>query len=221
MGLSLMAQQDAIRAYAGDAGSGLVSLHEDIRSGAGDPMLRPELRDALKTAEQQKCPILVTSVDRLGRDLRVYDVLVERHIPVWVCGEGKITRRELKLRLRAARDWLLQRSILAAAAQANRSPAQRKKSVPDLPDARRRGTLKNMGRAAERDMRVFSVLVDTPGFLGLPRKDLAAVLNQQLHFNIVDQSGRQREWTVRSVGDLRQRYRKYLQEQSDLDSWET
>lgn len=219
-GLSLEGQQDAIKSYARVVGKGLVALHEDIKSGAGDPMLRPDFRDALKNAEQLKCPILVKSVDRLGRDLRVYNVLVERHIPVWVYGEGKITRRELKSRLCAARDWLLQRSIQAASAQANKSPAQRKKSVPDLPDARRRGALKNMGRAAERDMKTFSVLDANPDFVSIARKDLAAILNKRRQFNIVDQSGRERDWTARSVGGLRQRYQEHLREQSDLDESE-
>jgi DNA invertase Pin-like site-specific DNA recombinase len=105
-GLSLEGQQDAIKSYAKVEGNGLSYLHEDIKSGGGNPMLRPNLRDALKNAEQLQCAILVTSVSRLGRDMRVYDILVERGIPVWVVGEGKINRPELKARLRAARDWL-------------------------------------------------------------------------------------------------------------------
>ncbi len=183
-------------------------------------MLRPDLRDALKNAEHLKCAILVTSVCRLGRDLRVYDILVERGIPVWVVGEGKIDRSELKARLRAARDWLARRALQAIAANVKKSPAERKKSVPNLPHARRRGTLINAGRAEERDMKMFGIFDVNPVLLDASRKDLAQALNISGNFNIVDQFDRQEPWTERSVGRLRQRYRQHLQEQLELDDWD-
>jgi site-specific DNA recombinase len=71
-GFSLDGQQDAIRAYAGRKGGQLIALCCDEKSGGGDPLNRPGLRDAIKTAELNKSAILVTSVDRLARDLRVF-----------------------------------------------------------------------------------------------------------------------------------------------------
>jgi|FLMP01.2.fsa_nt_emb hypothetical protein len=70
-------------------------------------------------------------------------------------------------------------------------------------------------------MKVFKIFDANPVLLDASRKDLAQALNISGNFNIVDLFGRQEPWTERSVGRLRQRYRKYLQEQSDLDSWET
>jgi DNA invertase Pin-like site-specific DNA recombinase len=219
-GFSLDGQQDAIRAYAGRKGGQLIALCCDEKSGGGEPLNRPGLRDAINTATLNNSAILVTSVDRLARDLRIIEILVKRGIPVWAVNEDKLTRPELKSRLRVARDWHRERSRQATAANANRSPEQRKISAPNMPEARRRGTLMNMERAAVRDMKMFAILDGIPALQNFTRKNLALTLNKAGHVDIIDQSGRTKDWTERSVGRLKQRYSRHQLERFELDELE-
>jgi DNA invertase Pin-like site-specific DNA recombinase len=50
---------------------------------------RPQLAEALATARQAKCPVLVAKLDRLSRDVAFIAGLMAQRVPFIVAGVGR------------------------------------------------------------------------------------------------------------------------------------
>jgi DNA invertase Pin-like site-specific DNA recombinase len=70
-GLGLQGQQAALAKFAEAEGFTLIETFQEAETGKGADALhrRPELAAALKAALKHKCPILVSKLDRLSRDV--------------------------------------------------------------------------------------------------------------------------------------------------------
>ncbi len=70
-GLGLAAQRFEIKAFGMREGFGIKSWYQDIQTGAGKDalLLRPGLAAALKEALDARCPLIVSRLDRLSRNV--------------------------------------------------------------------------------------------------------------------------------------------------------
>ena len=90
-GLGLAAQRNEIEAFAEREGLTLESVHQDVQTGAGKDalLLRPGLVAALKTARLAKCPLIVSRLDRLSRNVHFISGLMEQQVHFIVAALGK------------------------------------------------------------------------------------------------------------------------------------
>jgi DNA invertase Pin-like site-specific DNA recombinase len=90
-GLGLAAQRTQIERFAARERLSVVSWHEDIQTGAGSDalLLRPGLAAALKEAKSLACPLIVSRLDRLSRNVHFISSLMEHGVHFIVAALGK------------------------------------------------------------------------------------------------------------------------------------
>jgi len=90
-GLGLAAQRDHIRVFAAHEGFTVRSWYQDIQTGAGKDalLLRPGLAAALKEARARRCPLIVSRLDRLSRNVLFITGLMEHHVHFMVAALGR------------------------------------------------------------------------------------------------------------------------------------
>ena len=92
-GLGLEAQKAAIEAFAAREGIRIDSWFSEIQSGKrmSDTLdERPQLQAALKSGRENKCPILVSRLDRLSRDVHVISGLMVQRVEFIACELGRV-----------------------------------------------------------------------------------------------------------------------------------
>src|SRR5215204_3395518 len=89
-GLGLEAQRTAIARFADAEGITLVAEFTEVETGKGADALdrRPQLAAALATARQAKCPVLVSKLDRLSRNVAFIAGLMAQRVPFIVAELG-------------------------------------------------------------------------------------------------------------------------------------
>jgi len=82
-GLGLEAQLDAIEAFARAEGFEIVGTFTEVETGKGADALdrRPQLAAAIKAARKAKCPMVVSKLDRLSRDVHFISGLMAHRVP--------------------------------------------------------------------------------------------------------------------------------------------
>lgn len=177
-GDSLKGQLDAIKRYAENVNRKLVGIYTDSKSGALPFPQRNSLKAAIRKAEELGCPIVVTSPDRLSRNLDVLKHLDLRKTQIWVVGRGRLTRAELELEIAEAEAELEQRS---EAGSLSWSPSARKKrsfvSSQRKRDGGRAGSLANQIRAERNVNNIRKVLETRPEAQSMTRRELVQFLN--------------------------------------------
>jgi DNA invertase Pin-like site-specific DNA recombinase len=90
-GLGLSAQRFEIEAFGAREGFSVKSWHQDIQTGAGADalQLRPGLATALKEAKSARCPLIVSRLDRLSRNVHFITGLMEHRVHFIVAALGK------------------------------------------------------------------------------------------------------------------------------------
>lgn len=90
-GLGLEAQQAAIKAFANHEGIEVERWFSEAESGSGADALkrRPVLADALRTARILNCPVLVSKLDRLSRDVHFISGLMAEKVEFIVTELGR------------------------------------------------------------------------------------------------------------------------------------
>lgn len=90
-GLGLAAQRHDIRAFAAREGFALRSWYQDVQTGAGKDalLMRPGLAAALKEARTRRCPLIVSRLDRLSRNVLFITGLMEHHVHFMVAALGR------------------------------------------------------------------------------------------------------------------------------------
>lgn len=91
-GLSLAAQRQDIDNFATREGWSVTAWHQDIQTGAGkDPLIvRPGLAAALKEARAARCPLIVSRLDRLSRNVHFIAGLMEHKVNFAVAVFGRV-----------------------------------------------------------------------------------------------------------------------------------
>ena len=87
-GLGLDAQSEAIRQFAAAEGFEIVEEIREVASGQLGLDERDGLRSALAKAKKLKCPILVSKLDRLSRDVAFISGLMAKGVPFIVAELG-------------------------------------------------------------------------------------------------------------------------------------
>jgi DNA invertase Pin-like site-specific DNA recombinase len=90
-GLGLAAQRHDIEAFALREVLAVKSWHQDVQTGAGADalLLRPGLAKALKEAKAARCPLIVSRLDRLSRNVHFITGLMEHKVHFVVAALGK------------------------------------------------------------------------------------------------------------------------------------
>ena len=90
-GLGLAAQRFEIEAFGEREGFSVKSWHQDVQTGAGTDalLLRPGLAAALKEAKSARCPLIVSRLDRLSRNVHFITGLMEHRVHFIVAELGK------------------------------------------------------------------------------------------------------------------------------------
>jgi DNA invertase Pin-like site-specific DNA recombinase len=90
-GLGLAAQRHHIETFGAKEGFSLKAWHQDIQTGAGRDalLLRPGLAAALKEARASRCPLIVSKLDRLSRNVHVITGLMEHKVHFSVAALGR------------------------------------------------------------------------------------------------------------------------------------
>jgi len=89
-GLGLEAQKASLESFAEREGFELVAYFQEVETGKGADALskRPQLALALQEAKRLKCPIVVSKLCRLSRDVAFISGLMSRGIPFIVTELG-------------------------------------------------------------------------------------------------------------------------------------
>ena len=90
-GLGLDAQREAVARFAAAEGLEVAAAFTEIETGKGADALdrRPQLAAALKAARRHgKCPIVVSKLDRLSRDVHFISGLMAQRVPFVVAELG-------------------------------------------------------------------------------------------------------------------------------------
>jgi DNA invertase Pin-like site-specific DNA recombinase len=92
-GLGLEAQRNAIVSFAAAEGFELVRTFTEVETGKGSDALdrRPQLAAALEAARKSKCPVIVSKLDRLSRDVHFISGLMAHRVPFIVSELGADT----------------------------------------------------------------------------------------------------------------------------------
>jgi DNA invertase Pin-like site-specific DNA recombinase len=90
-GLGLAAQRHDIEAFGAKEGFSIMAWHQDIHTGAGKDalILRPGLAAALKAARAARCPMIVSRLDRLSRNVHFITGLMEHKVHFMVAALGR------------------------------------------------------------------------------------------------------------------------------------
>src|ERR1017187_9815276 len=151
-GLGLAAQRHEVEAFALREGFVVRSWHQDVQTGAGADalLLRPGLATALREAKSARCPLIVSRLDRLSRNVHFITGLMEHKVHFVVAALGRDCD-DFTLHIYASlaeqeRKIISERSKAAAAAAKRKG---KKFGLARCSKARRR-TVIAMGHAALR-----------------------------------------------------------------------
>ncbi len=90
-GLGLAAQRFEIETFGKREGFTVKSWHQDVQTGAGADalLLRPGLAAGIKEARSARCPLIVSRLDRLSRNVHFISGLMEHKVHFVVAALGK------------------------------------------------------------------------------------------------------------------------------------
>jgi len=90
-GLGLAAQRHDIETFSEREGFSVKAWHKDVQTGKGADalLLRPGLAAALKEARSARCPLIVSRLDRLSRNVHFISGLMEHRVHFMVAALGK------------------------------------------------------------------------------------------------------------------------------------
>lgn len=158
-GLGLDAQADMVKRFCETEGFEMVAEYQDIASGKLPLQARPGLAAALDKARKLRCPVIVSKLDRLSRDVAFISDLMSRGVPFIVAELGTDTDPFI-LHLFAAlsekeRRMIGERTKAGLAAKKAREPEWVPGNRTNLEEARRkaRDAKKTAARAFSDRMR--------------------------------------------------------------------
>lgn len=158
-GLGLEAQTVTVKRFCESEGFEMVAEYQDVASGKLPLEARPGLAAALEKARKLRCPIIVSKLDRLSRDVAFISGLMSRGVPFIVAELGADTDPFI-LHLFAAlsekeRRMIGERTKAGLAAKKAKEPEWIPGNRTNLEDARRKASdaKKAIARAFSNRMR--------------------------------------------------------------------
>ncbi|WP_386680937.1 recombinase family protein [Loktanella sp. R86503] len=192
-------------------------VYDEVGSGGRAWREREVLQQVLREAARENATIMVTAVDRLAREMSVYDELVRLRLPVWIAGRGRITRKVLWHELKAAKAELDRIRRVAAQDHAGKKSSGKKVGGSFSYETSIRGGNSGYLRAGDRDRRMFDLFGDHPEWTALSHQAMANYLNATGIRNVVTVNGGEKDWTRDSMAKLRNRYRRHLEVEAEMD----
>jgi DNA invertase Pin-like site-specific DNA recombinase len=197
-GLGIEAQRDAIQRFAAAEGLELLAEFVEIETGKGSDALdrRLQLSAALSAARRADCPVIVSKLDRLSRDVAFIAGLMAQRVPFMVADLGS-NPDPFMLHLWAAlaekeRNVIAQRTRDALAqAKAN---GKQLGNRTNLAEAQAIGRQVVADQAQQRAKNILPVIREIQGAGCSTLREIAEVLNQR-----GIQTARGAEWTAMAV----------------------
>lgn len=181
-GLGIDAQREALERFAATEGMEIAAVYVEVETGKGADALdrRPELAKALAHARKLRCPIVVSKLDRLSRDVHFISGLMAQRVPFIVAELGK-DADPFMLHLYAAlaekeRSLIAQRTRAALAAAKAKGVALGNRT--NLPEAQRKGADKNSKAALEHAALIAPEVVRLYS-AGQSMGEIAKIFNQR------------------------------------------
>ena len=90
-GLGIEAQRATVLQFAEAEGLAIIGEYLEVETGKGADALdrRPQLAKALATARGRRCPVVVSKLDRLSRDVAFIAGLMAQRVPFIVAELGR------------------------------------------------------------------------------------------------------------------------------------
>lgn len=192
-------------------------VYDEVGSGGRAWSERDVIQQVMREAAREKATIMVTAVDRLAREMSIYDELVRLGIPVWVIGRGRINRKELWDELKIAKAEHDRIGRVSKQDHAGRKMSGKKLGGSFSYETSISGGNAGYLRAGDRDRRMFDLLHEHPEWADMSHKILADHLNAIGIKNVVTISGRENIWTRESLQKLRSRFQKKLAFEAEMD----
>lgn len=166
-GLGLAAQQEAIRRFAEAEGYDIAETMQEVASGKLDLADRDGLRGALARAAKLHCPVIVSKLDRLSRDVAFISGLMAKGVPFIVAELGPDVD-PFVLHLYAAlsekeRKMIGQRTRAALAGKRMREPTWKPGNPTNLAQAQANGQATNKAKAIEFAAKVLPLVQQYQG----------------------------------------------------------
>lgn len=178
-GLGLSAQQEAVERFCEAEGFQIVDRFQDVASGRLPVESRPGLAAALDRARRERCPVVVSKLDRLSRDVAFISGLMSRGV-AFIVAELGVDTDPFVLHLFAAlaqkeRQLISQRTRAALAAK--KAQGHRLGNRTNLAVARDRAQAANRASANEFALRVREMILPLRE-QGKTLAEIAAKLNE-------------------------------------------
>jgi len=192
-GLGLEAQTEAVQRFCAAEGFQIVREYQDVASGKLALEDRPGLAAALAKARNLRCPVIVSKLDRLSRDVAFISGLMVRGVP-FIVAELGIDTDPFVLHLYAALSEKERRLISqrTKAALASKVGIGKLGNQTNLKEAQAKGAAGNAAASAEFSRRIMGMLENLKD--GMNLNQIAAHLNQM---NVPTMRGGR--WTAKAV----------------------
>jgi hypothetical protein len=212
---SLRSQTVLLEEYAREMGMA-IKIVPASEPGHGPIIGRPRFREAIRTAEELGWKLLVTNPSRLSREVDHVEYVDFRKTPVWVVGEGRISKRQLIEGVKVAQQELQQlRSDGSLGAKRRSSGFRTEEAKANAQFGRLAGAKANGDRAFRNRLRIQDFILQNPMSAQLTRKQFVDALNAAGILNCVSEGKKTfKPWTVQSLRPVR----KDVVEQIALDS---
>ncbi len=182
-GLGLEAQRKAIEAFASTAGFGIVAEFVETETGKGFDALdrRPQLSAALSEARKVRCPIAVSKLDRLSRDVAFIAGLMSQRVPFLVTelGEGVDPFVLHLFAALAEKERALISARTKAALQAKKASGALLGNRTNLPEASHQGVLANKAQADAFARNLLPIIASIRAEGASTFREVAAKLNER------------------------------------------
>jgi DNA invertase Pin-like site-specific DNA recombinase len=197
-GLGVEAQRAAVERFAADNGLAVLAEHVEVETGKGADALdrRPQLAAALRRAKAARCPVIVSKLDRLSRDVAFVSGLMAQKVPFVVAELGP-DADPFMLHLYAALAEK-ERALIAArtrdALAAAKGRGQRLGNRTNLAEAQRQGAEAGRRKADQHAANVAPVIAEVRRAGASTLREIAAALTAR-----GVRTPRGGEWTAAAV----------------------
>ena len=206
-GLGLQGQREAIDAFARASGFTIVSEFVEVETGKGSDALdrRPQLSAALADARWARCPIAVSKLDRLSRDVAFIAGLMTQRVPFLVTelGEGVDPFILHLFAALAEKERALISARTKAALQAKKAAGAKLGNRTNLPEASHQGALANKVQADTFARNVLPIIASIRSEGASTLREVADTLNRRRI-----PTSRNGKWAAMQVKRLEDRFRR-------------
>lgn len=198
-GLGLEAQKEAVVRFCAAEGFQIAGEYQDVASGKLALEDRPGLAAALAEARNLRCPVVVSKLDRLSRDVAFISGLMARGVP-FIVAELGIDTDPFVLHLYAALSEKERRLISqrTKAALASKVGSGKLGNRTNLEEAQAKGAASNVAASAEFSRRIMGIIGNLRE--GMSLNAIAAHLNTT---NTLTMRGG--KWTAKAVSRVKER----------------